>query len=283
MDINTKTFLYGIIGKPIGHSLSPYLHNYLFQYYKLNAVYLAFETDDVKNAIAGMKSLGIQGFSVTIPNKVSVLEYLDELDESVKIVGAVNTIKNNNNFLIGYNTDVFGVFKSFQIHNVDCNNKKIVIIGSGGACRAVISALISNYKISEIKILGIKLDEINDLLNLIKLFSNTYSSGYIINDISLKNSLFDADIIINTSPIGMSPKIDESPIPFDLLPDNKIVFDVVYNPIKTKLLQFAEQKKCKIISGLDMFKFQAQKQFQIFSNIEPDIEIITNLLASKIK
>lgn len=275
--INTETILYGIIGTPVKHSLSPHLHNALFKKYNVNGVYLAFETNDTHGAINAVKTLNIKGMSVTIPNKISILDFVDNIDDSVKIIGASNTIINNNGIITAYNTDVYGVTETFKKNSVDCNDKKIMLIGSGGAARAVISGLLSSYKIKSLKILGIKKDEINTLLSFIKKHSDIWTEGLIINDTIIKTIAEQSDIIINSSPIGMHPDIENSPLPSEYIKLEHILFDVIYNPEKTKLLIEAENKGCKICSGIDMFIFQAYKQFELFTGIKPDYEYIKNL------
>lgn len=282
MIINNETNLFGIIGKPVKHSLSPYLHNNLFANYNVNGVYLAFETDDVENIVKGMKSFNVSGLSVTIPNKVSIIPFLDEIDNSAKIIGAVNTVINNHNKLRGYNTDIFGVVESFRTKNINCDDKKMLIIGSGGAARAVICGLLGNYRIAELNILGIESSEINNLIKLTQNFRGVYVNGYIINDIILKDKVASADLIVNASPIGMSPNIDISPVPIEYLKEEQIIFDVVYNPVKTKFLEYAEQKNCRTISGIDMFIYQAYKQFELFTGIAADINLVKKFILNKV-
>lgn len=275
---DTKTKLFGIIGKPVHHSKSPVLHNALFNKYKVNSVYLAFETDDTKKAVKAMRTLNIKGLSVTIPNKISVMNYIDKLDESARLVGAVNTLINENGIITGYNTDVFGVSKSFESNNVHTNMKDVLILGSGGAARSVISALLLNTP-KKISILAIDKEQISNLVEFIKKNSDLSVEGFIIDEVELEPFFNNADIIINSSPVGMYPDTDLSPCPKEFINSMHTVFDVIYNPIKTKLLNDALSNNAKIIKGIDMFIYQAYKQFNLFSGINPDYDFIKDIVS----
>lgn len=244
MKIDSQTKLCCIIGNPVEHSLSPAMHNTAYKELGLNFAYLALKVDDVKNAIAGIRSLGIRGTSVTVPHKISVMQYLDDIDETAKKIGAVNTIVNNNGKLIGYNTDYLGAIKALE-EKTSLKGKNVILIGSGGAARAIAFGL--QQKQAQITILNRNYD---------------------------KTKLLDADILIHATPIGMSPNIGKSLIPNEYLNTALLVFDIVYNPKETKLIQDAKKIGCTIVYGYKMLLYQAVAQFQLFTGEKAPISIM---------
>lgn len=271
MNIDTKTKICCIIGNPVVHSLSPAMHNAAYKTLELNFCYQAFRVDDIKNAISGIRALGIRGASVTVPHKINVMQYLDEIDETAKSIGAVNTIVNNNGKLIGYNTDSFGAMQALE-EKISLKNKKVVLIGAGGAAHAIgfglktkgANILILNRDIEKAKALANKVGA--DFGNLLRLSE-------------IKNS----NILIHATPTGMSPDIDKSLIPNEYLNKNLSVFDIVYNPKETKLLQDAKLMGCTIIYGYKMLLYQAVSQFQLFTGKKAPVNIMEKVLVSSLK
>lgn len=252
MKINSQTQLCCIIGNPVEHSLSPAMHNAAYKALGLNFYYQAFRVTDVKNAIAGIRALGIRGTSVTVPHKITVMQYLDEIDETAKSIGAVNTIVNINGKLTGYNTDYIGAIAALE-EKTKLKDKNVVILGAGGAARAIAFGL--QEKNAKITILNRNYD---------------------------KTKLPTVDILIHATSIGMSPNISESLVPKKYLHKNLCVFDIVYNPKETKLLQDAKKAGCTIIYGYKMLLYQAVAQFQLFTGKNAPVNIMEKVLINNL-
>ncbi len=272
---NSKTKIFGVLGHPIEHSLSPVMHKAFFKEKKIDADYFAFDVDDknLGNAIHGADALKFFGLNVTIPHKISVMKYINEISEEANLINAVNTIKFDyiKNLIIGYNTDGIGAIKAIEKNlNEGLKGKKIFICGAGGAARAIIfSALLNNAEISIYNRTSEKADlirkEVKEKLNKqIKITKN----------FDLKERLKDSDIIINATSVGMFPNVDKSAINEDDIPKGKIVMDIVYNPIETKFLKFAKKRNCKVIDGVDMLVEQGAEALKIWLDIEADENLI---------
>jgi shikimate dehydrogenase len=261
MRIDQHTHLYGVIGNPVRHSLSPAMQNAAFEDKGINAVYLAFETRDIEGCIRGIRSLGIKGLSVTIPFKSEIIPLLDEVDDLARLIGAVNTVVNENGLLRGYNTDAVGALRALE-EKIDISCKRAVIIGAGGAARAIgyilkqrgLEIIIANRSIER----GVDLCRSLDC-KFIRIEEVTDAS---------------ADILINTTPVGMSPGMDMCPVPYDALKQGMVVMDIIYNPLKTKLLVVAEARGCIIINGLAMFIYQGAEQFRLWTGIDAPLEVM---------
>ncbi|HHV73764.1 shikimate dehydrogenase [Thermoanaerobacterium sp. R66] len=279
MNINSKTSIYGIIGYPIGHSLSPLIHNYAFENLDFNSVYVSFDVneEDLKDAIIGIKALGIKGLNVTVPHKESVIKYLDRISDEAKLIGAVNTIKNNSGSLEGYNTDVTGFMESLKEHNVDVVGKNAVILGAGGAAKAVAVGL-ALLGVKSIYVCNRSIDKAKELSIHMGNNFNIKSLGISYNDL---NMLDEIDILINATSVGMYPNVDVSPIGEDVVAKAKFVYDIIYNPEKTLFLSYAEKYRIKYINGLDMLINQAIDSFKIWTGANFDKKIILNFLKKK--
>ncbi len=262
MRINQYTGLYGVIGNPVRHSMGPVMHNAAFKEKGENAVYLAFETTDVKDCIGGVRSMGIKGLSVTVPFKSDIIPLLDEVDDLALKIGAVNTVVNDGDHLKGYNTDALGALKALE-EKVDLSGKKVVIIGAGGASRAI--AYMLKQKGLEISITNRSQVRGTDLCRSVDCRFIPFND---LDEIS-------ADIIINTTPVGMSPDIDKSPVPEKVFKKGMLVMDIVYNPLKTRLLSMAEEKGCLTINGLPMFIYQGAEQFKLWTGDEAPLDVMT--------
>lgn len=267
--INSKTYLTGLIGNPVEHSLSPEIHNFMFAETKENGIYLAFkvEKENIKKTLEVMKSLGIKGFNVTIPHKEEVLSSLDFISEEVKAIKACNTIFNNDGKLEGYNTDYLGFLKTLEEEGFQIEGKNIAVLGAGGASRAILWAL-KNNKPSNVDIFNRSLDKAK---NLIDEFEIKNSRAFLLTD--FKNHSLKYDLIINTTSVGMGELKDQSPIEENVeLKKEVILYDLIYNPSKTKFLEIGASSNLKIINGLDMLLYQAILSFQIWTKKEFDIK-----------
>ena len=265
--INGKTEIYGVIGHPITHTISPNIHNTAFKQLKMNAVYIAFDVfpENLKKAVDGLKSIGINGFNVTIPHKTSIIPCLDKIDPLAKRISAVNTVKNVNDKFFGFNTDIDGVLNTFQQKNIDINGRKVVLVGAGGAAKAIGFALAPLAK--ELVILNRTERNAVKLAKSILQDSNTVK-GKRLTPQTIAKELEDTQVLINATPIGMHPNSGNSIVKKDLLHDKLTVLDIVYNPIETKLLTDAKSKGAKTLNGLSMLIYQAASSFKIWTNVE---------------
>ena len=281
LEISGKTAITGIIGYPISHTFSPIMHNKAFKYLNLNFIYLPFlvKEKDLRYAIRAIRALNIVGVNVTIPHKEKVIKYLDETSSDVKKIGAVNTILNKNGKLIGFNTDKFGFVQPLVSQNVELKNKKIMVLGCGGASRAVCFGLLEN-NISSLLITDIiKEKAIRLKRDLRKFYKDckieiVHSSSEII-----FNRLKDIDILVNATPVGMKPDSNSSPV-YKIPKENKklIVYDLVYNPVRTKLLNLAEKQNLKTINGIEMLIYQGAKAFEIWTGKQAPVDIMKGVV-----
>ncbi|NBI06674.1 shikimate dehydrogenase [Senegalia massiliensis] len=252
MNIDSYTNLFCLIGNPISKSLSPYIHNTNFKYNDINAVYLSFKVENLEQAILGIKSLSIKGFNVTLPYKQEIIKYLDNIDQIAEKIGAINTVKNINGKLIGFNTDGLGFMKSLKDRHIQLKNKNILIIGAGGASRAI-SFTIANESIKSLTIVNRNKKR---ALSLIKDIKSKYKNL----DLSFleKQDIKDNyDIIINTTSVGMYPNEKEKPLDTSLFSDKTIIYDIIYKPKETLFLKQAKEEGKTTINGLDMLVNQA--------------------------
>lgn len=276
--ITGKTNVVGIIGDPVEHSMSPIMHNAAFRYLSLDYIYVPFKvsSDELKSAIDGAKSLNIKGLNVTIPHKTDVIQYLDSFDKSAELIGAVNTIKFDDDHAKGYNTDGFGAVKAIEEFST-VKDKKIIILGAGGASRAVsFQILIDGAK--ELVIANRTPENALELKNDLTEKLNAYVKCVDLGE-GLKNELLDADILINTTPIGMYPHVDQEPlVKAEMMHEKLIVNDLVYNPLKTGLLKEAEKAGAKSISGIKMLIYQGMESFRIWTDVNPPLEVFQEAL-----
>jgi shikimate dehydrogenase len=241
------------------------MHNAAFKSAGLNAVYLAFETRDLKGALKGMKALNLQGLSVTIPHKTDIIPLLDEVDDLALKIGAVNTVVNRDGRLIGYNTDAQGALKALETET-PVAGQNCLIIGAGGAARAI--GVILKEK-------GAKLTIANRSLERGETLARELNCPFSPLD---KLDEHTAQILVQTTPVGMYPNVDQSPVPDQTLKSGMIVMDIIYNPRETKLLQAAKENGCTIIDGIGMFVYQGVEQFRLWTGLEPPIEIMTRVV-----
>lgn len=281
---NQNTKIIGVIGHPIKHSFSPLMHNISFELSGLNYLYLPFDVPPVflKDALKGMVALGIKGFNVTIPLKEKVLPLLKDVSEEANIIGAVNTIVNEEGTLKGYNTDVFGVVESLLPYKDAIAGSKVSVIGAGGAARSVIYALIRYFNVGEISIINRTeqiAESMKEYFSAKMLFDNIKS--YPLAPPDLIEVFRDSKLIINTTSMGMHPNVDDSATTIkESFMKGQIVFDVVYNPIKTKLLMLAESQGATIITGLRMFIEQGAKAYELWTGEQMPKEKVMKALES---
>lgn len=282
VEINAHTQFCGVIGNPVEHSLSPAIHNAAFQKLGLNFVYLAFRVDVIGDAIKGLKALGgFRGASVTIPHKVSVVPFLDDIEATAKQIGAVNTILAVDGKLTGYNTDATGAFRALREGGAPLKNESVVMLGSGGAARAIAFALAAESGISSLNLLGIEEKERKALAEDLRTKTSMKVVDAYLDETTLKAVLPHARVLIHCTPIGMAPKVGKSCVPAMLLHRGLTVMDIVYNPRDTQLLNDAHAAGCRTIRGLEMFLHQAAAQFELWTNKPAPIDVMRTVLESR--
>ena len=272
--------VYAVIGDPIAHSMSPAMQNDAFSSEKLDAEYLAFHVKPEKlgDAVKGLKALGVCGFNVTLPHKESVIPFLDEVDELARAIGAVNTVINKDGRLIGYNTDGIGYIKALEEELTgELKTKRTLIIGAGGAARAIYFTLVKE---------GVKQVDISNrtkerAVNLISECPyDNHSKAFTLDE--AEQRLAEYDLIIQTTSIGMSPNIDDSPIDVTNIKSSAFVSDIIYNPLRTKILIEAEQKGANTQNGVGMFAYQGAIAFQIWTGIMPNTSRMKQIVLTKL-
>ena len=267
MVIDTNTRLYGVVGNPLTHTLSPALHNAAFAALGLNALYLAFETRDIEGAMKGMRALGLKGLSVTRPFKSEVIPWLDEVEEQARQIGAVNTVVNQGGRLTGFNTDADGALQALE-RRMDLPGKTALILGAGGAARAIGFAL---------KKTGVHLTIANRSRERGEALAKTLDCAY---RPWTEAAGIPADLIIQTTPVGLHPVEDQSPLPAEALTKEMTVMDIIYNPLETRLLRLAREQGCVTINGLEMFIAQGAEQFRRWTGLEPPLRVMKEAVES---
>ena len=282
MDINTATQFCGVIGNPIEHSLSPAIHNAAFLKLALNFVYLAWKVDRIGDAVSGLRALGnFRGASVTIPHKVAVLPFLDEVDTTARHIGAVNTIVAEGGKLLGMNTDATGALRALREGNAPLKGASVVMVGSGGAARAIAFALAADAEVRHLHVLGIEVDERRNLVTDLRDKTGVSVGEADLDEGRLKDVLPEARVLIHCTPVGMAPKSGRSCVPPKFLHRELTVMDVVYNPRETQLLTDAKTAGCRTISGLEMFLYQAVAQFERWTGRSAPMQIMRAVLESR--
>jgi shikimate dehydrogenase len=281
MHIDTQTKFCGVIGNPVGHSLSPAIHNAAFRKLGLNFVYLAWQVEALGEALKGLRALGnFRGASVTIPHKVAAIPFLDHVEPTARRIGAINTIVAEKGALTGYNTDATGALRALREGGVQLHSRIIVVLGSGGAARAIAFALAAESGAEKLMLLGIEAHERRALAQDLRSQATVMVEDSHLDESTLRRVLPDAHVLIHCTPVGMSPKPDTSCVPASLLHPDLSVMDIVYNPLETKLLKDAKHAGCKTIPGLEMFLHQAVAQFELWTNQTAPVEGMREILES---
>jgi shikimate dehydrogenase len=265
MEINTNTSLYAVFGNPVCHSLSPIMHNKAFAYAAHNGIYLAFRVKEIGNAISAARVLDIQGISITLPYKVTVMAFLDKLDDTAERIGAVNTVINREGVLIGYNSDGMGAIRALS-EKTPIRGKDIIVIGAGGAARAIGFGIIAH---------GGNLTVANRSKDKGELLAKDLGVGFCpFSEINKRK----CQILINATPLGMFPHTDMMPIRRKDLEKEMVVMDIIYNPFKTRLLKEAEDIGCMTVDGVSMFVYQGAFQFELWTGKEAPLEVMKKVV-----
>lgn len=281
MNIDARTQFCGVIGNPVGHSLSPAIHNAAFRKLGLNFVYLAWQVETIGDAVKGLRALGnFRGASVTIPHKVAAIPFLDHVEMTTQRIGAINTIVAEKGKLTGYNTDATGALRALEEGGAELKGRRIVILGSGGAARAIAFALAVESGADKLTLLGIDDPERTRLAQDISTHAAVTVEDFHLDEATLRRVLPEAHVLIHCTPVGMAPKVDSTCVPASLLHADLSVMEIVYNPLETRLLKDAKRAGCRTIPGLEMFLNQAVAQFEIWTNQPAPVDVMRAVLES---
>ncbi|MHB8339257.1 MAG: shikimate dehydrogenase [Ignavibacteriaceae bacterium] len=272
--LNTK--ILGLIGHPLKHSYSPFIHNIAIDLKEIDYIYLPFDipASNLKNAVRGMIALGIRGFNVTIPHKENIIQFMSNVSEEASIIGAVNTVVNELGKLSGYNTDVNGILETLNPFKEEIFGNEISVIGAGGASRAVIYTLIRYFKPSKIFLVNRTEQRADSLKNYFqdKMKYNSFKTKELFPP-DLVEVFRSSKLIVNATSVGMYPDVDDSiTMLADSFTKGQIVFDLVYNPIQTNLLKLASSNGAIALDGLKMLVYQAAKSFELWTSETMPVE-----------
>lgn len=274
--ITGKTRVCGVIGDPIEHTMSPAMHNAAFEEMGMDYRYVPFRVrkEELGKAIDGMRALNLRGLNVTIPHKVAIIPFLDKLDIMAERVDAVNTVVNDDGVLTGYNTDAAGFLQALSERGVEPEGKNVVILGAGGASRAI--SFILAERGANLVILNRRL-ELDWAEELARRISQTFDGEVRALELSEKHlslALEGAEVLVNATSVGMNPEAEATPVPARLLKPGLAVFDIVYNPIQTRLLREADEAGARTISGIDMLVWQGALSFEKWTGRKAPVSLM---------
>ncbi|AJA49865.1 shikimate dehydrogenase [Clostridium pasteurianum DSM 525 = ATCC 6013] len=261
------TCLFGLIGEKLGHSVSPAIHSTIFHILEMDAEYKLFEIEKgyLKDGFKDLLKNGVKGLNVTIPYKVDIMSCLDEVSVQAEKIGAVNTVCFKENKIIGYNTDYYGFGRMLEKSHIESQNKKVVILGAGGAAKAVIQYFIDN---SSKDIILVSRDKKKAAVN----FKDIEIIDY--EELKLLKS---GDIIVNSTPCGMYPKVENSPVDENCVSKFSSAVDLIYNPKETLFLKFAKKRGIKAVNGLYMLVGQAVAAEELWNNITIEESVVDKI------
>jgi shikimate dehydrogenase len=282
MAISGKTRVCGVIGDPIGHSLSPAIQNAAFSHLKLNFVFLAFRVKpaELEDAMRGMRGLGIHGLNVTMPHKKAVTAFLDEVDPTAKFLCAVNTILNDNGRLCGFNTDGVGASKALQENGISLSGKKVLLLGAGGAAKAIAFQLVKEA--DELVILNRTPEKATELAESLNQALGKVVMGAKLSPNTIQKNLRDSEVLVNATSVGMHPNANKSPVAPEWLKPDLTVMDIVYNPVETKLAKDAKAMGARVISGVEMLIHQGAASFEIWTDRSAPVEVMRRAALQKL-
>jgi len=284
MEINGKTEVYALIGNPVTHTFSPSIHNAAFSSLGLNAVYLAFNVagGDLKEVLASFRAIGVKGFNVTIPHKERITSFLDDMDEEASMIGAVNTVLYSNGHLKGFNTDGAGFIEAVRKDfGTEVRGKKYLIIGAGGAAKAVSFAL-ARRGAARLVICDLKEELAQTLAGALSKKTAADALAIQKDGPGFNELLLDSDFIVNATPCGMNKK-DSPPIDCRYIRRGQYVYDLIYNPADTPLLREAAKKGAKVSNGSSMLLYQGMLAFRIWTGRNAPAQAMKRALAKALK
>ncbi len=282
--ISSKTKLLCLIGNPVEHSISPQMHNAMFKELNLDFALVSFKVEETElsDAVKGIRALGIKGGNVTLPHKTSIMKLLDEIDDSSKEVDSVNTFLNDNGILKGFNTDGIGALKALEENGISLKNKKVVIIGAGGASKSI-SHVVAMESPSELVILNRNISKAKSIADKINKKLGKKARVFELSSENLKSELKDTDILINCSSVGMKPNLNETTVSKEFLHKNLTVMDIIYNPLETRLLKEAKSVGAKTINGIGMLVNQGALAFEIWTGKKAPVELMRRVAIENLK
>jgi shikimate dehydrogenase len=279
--LDSHTILYGVFGDPVRHSRSPLMMNRAFQELGINAAYAAFHVkpDALKDAVAGIRALGFRGVNVTIPHKVEVMQHLDAIDEGARVIGAVNTIVNENGKLTGYNTDGIGYVRSLREETgIELAGKRVLLLGAGGAARGVAYAL-AKAGVQRIGIANRTKEKALELASSTREFTQT--SGFGLDELAEK--MGEIDLIVNTTSAGMHPNLSELPMNTQWIEAGHVASDLIYNPRITRFLHEAAARGAMIHGGLGMFIYQGAYAFEYWTGTPAPTAVMRQIVEQSLE
>jgi shikimate dehydrogenase len=277
--ISTNTQFCAVIGNPVAHSLSPAIHNAAFSALELDFVYLACQVTDVRSALVGMRALGnFRGMSVTIPHKLEAMRCVDEVADIDRCIGSINTVIHDGERLRGLSTDGPGALKALADAGVTLDDRRILLLGAGGAARAIAFTLARNTRLRELAMLDINEPMLHGLASDLRQGTEAAITATSLTAQSLAAAMESAEVIIHCTPIGMHPREQASLVPAELFRPEQVVFDIVYTPLETKLLAEARARGCRVIPGVEMFVNQAVLQFEQFTGVDAPVEVMRRVV-----
>lgn len=277
-----QKLIYGLIGYPIKHSLSPRMHNAAFSYLEINAEYRLFEKEpqSLNDFLSSLNEQKISGLNVTVPYKEKAVPFLNSLSKEAKLIGAVNTIRVSHSKLEGFNTDGEGFIRHL-VEDLDykLQNSSVAILGAGGASKAI-AVMLSKRGVREISIYDIDSEKAKALIgNLKQAFNNIkFIQAGSIEELNIQ----DSDLLINATPVGVKES-DPCLIDENLIHKNLLVYDLIYNPAQTQLLRIAKHKGARIANGLGMLLYQGALSFELWTDKKAPIAIMRNALNEGVK
>lgn len=266
--------LLGLIGDPVLQSPSPEMHNSAIRALNLDYIYLTFhvKTVDLRKAVEGLRAIGARGFNVTIPHKVRITSLVDSLDSLSRRVGAVNTVVNENGKLKGHNTDISGFIMPLREKLQDMDKKNVTVIGAGGAARACVVAL----EMEKCENIIVAARDPSKAKRMLASLGNMKTEVLDLREAGVKKVCLESDVIVNATPVGMYPNVSDSPIPADYIRKGVIAYDLIYKPLKTRFLSYAESAGATPVPGHKMLVEQAIASFRIWTGVNPPREVMAS-------
>jgi shikimate dehydrogenase len=282
MEISGNTQICAVIGDPIEHSLSPTMHNAAFSHLKLDYVFLAFKvkTAELANAANGVRGLGIRGLNVTMPHKNAITTYLDEVDPTVKFLGSANTILNRDGRLLGFNTDGVGALRALRENGVSLTGKKVLLLGGGGAAKAVAFSLAEEAE--AVMILNRDIEKASVFASAMRSKRGRDVQSDILSSNTIKTNLEDSDVLINATSVGMNPNAGKTLVARGWLKPSLCVMDLVYNPVETRLARDARIVGAKVVNGVEMLLYQGATSFEVWTGCEAPVEVMRKSLGDRL-
>ena len=273
-----------LLGFPAHHSMGPSIHNTAFEELALPFAYVAHEVApaDLAAAMAGVRALGYRGLSITMPHKVAALDLVDEIDATARAIGCINTVVNDQGRLMGYNSDGQGALDALARSGIPVAGRRVLVLGSGGAARAVAMTVALHGQPAELEILGVVEDELARLGRDIGDKSATQARVRKLDDSALATAVERAEVLLHCTPVGMFPETERTLVPRGLLRPDLSVFDAVYNPRRTLLLKDAAALGCRVVEGMEMFLGQAMVQFELWTGTPAPVDAMRRVIEARL-